>query len=589
MTDIVKRRLFFVVIGILIIILALCLTFWGYMQINLFESYDVNEKPIENYLSSLESGFVKRTQDNRFTGFIPISVINDELRCQVEKVSQSQGVLTEGILVDVEQKWAKINYRKHMTVPVYHELNVFKKQEGLLVELVPKAFGKKQIKLPSFIRQWIFGFLIEEPIKVKINYDTYKPDDYFEYTSSALTDEGLYLNYVFYVEDISTILSEISQSANSGLINIYETGTKEQQEALRFLREHHTFPENIMGLIYEDFYNGASIIEQLLILANTQLFNEIMQTYPMLDEYIDRETILDQRAELLNQATIKYGRTILKKFDALKASENIVSHYGYFFDLNHMEPVTIELIVDLYGLKIPYDDFKKMRLIMLDGMPYVLYDTQEERYFLISEKTHSLISEEEYQQKYSYERPAKGHYTKDAKTYDAIYKAIEDALGEEIYIRYMKDDGTDAFVVYSSRLNFQDYAIALLKDEGRGFELLDNRVRSIEEINQLYPEFNLNLITRKIETTQVEIINTTTRQAIKEGLVEYGYMSEEDAVVYVSYDGNKYIAVMTDSGEQFIYTIYKDTFLERVYRLDDALDIFDDINPILFIQKRPIE
>lgn len=153
----------------------------------------------------------------------------------------------------------------------------------------------------------------------------------------------------------------------------------------------------------------------------------------------------------------------------------------------------------------------------------------------------------------------------------------------------MKDDGTDAFVVYSSRLNFQDYAIALLKDEGRGYKLLDNRVRSIEEINQLYPEFNLNLITRKIETTQVEIINTTTRQAIKEGLVEYGYMSEDDAVVYVSYDGNRYIAVMTDSGEQFIYTIYKDSFLERVYRLDDALDIFDDINPILFIQKRPIE
>lgn|GEM_PF-1018189 len=590
MTDSIKRRFFFVVIGILTIILVLCLSFWGYMQVNLFEpeEYNIKEKPIEDYLSSLESGFIQRTQDNLFTGFIPMSVINKELSYQIEEATQSMNIVTEGVLANADQKWTKINYRKHITIPVYHDMIIYKNAEGLSIELVPIAFGKKQTKLPTILSQWIFDTLIVKPIKVQLNYAPYKPGDYFEYTSSDLTDEGLFLNYELYIEDMATILENIKESANEGLVNIYETGTEDQQEALRFLREHHVFPENIMGLIYEDYHSEAQVITSLLILADPQLYDSIMERYPMLSQRINRETILDRRAELLNQATIKYGRNVLKKFKQMEAVGNIVAHYGYFFDLDRMEPVTIELIVDVNQLKIPYDDFKQMRLIMVENEPYVLYDTGEERYVLINEKSYSLISEQEYKNNYFYERPSKGDYTNDPKTYDEIYQAIEDALGEEIFIRYMKDDGVDAFVVYSSRLNYQNFTVALLKNDGSGFELIGNGLTSIKEINQKYPDFNLNLITRRIETTQVEILNSTTRQAIKEGLVEYGYIDEDAIIPYVSYDGN-YIAVMTETGEQYIYTIYRDTFLDRVYTLEDAFEIFDDINPLLLIQERPVD
>ncbi len=589
MTDIIKRRFFFVVIGILTIILVLCLSFWGYMQVNLFEpeDYSIKEKPIENYLSSLESGFIHRTQDNLFTGFIPMSVINNELSYRIEEATQSMNIITEGVIVNADQKWIKINYRKHITIPVYHDMIIYKKEEGLSVELVPIAFGKKQTKLPTIISQWIFDALIVKPIKVQLNYAAYKPGDYFEYTSSNLTNEGLFLNYELYIDDMETVLENIKASANDGLVNIYEAGTEYQQEALRFLREYHVFPENIMGLIYEDYHLDAQVITSLLILADLELFDSIIERYPMLSQRINREDILDQRAELLNQATIKYGRNVLKKFEQMEAVGNIVSHYGYFFDLDRMEPVTIELIVDLNQLKIPYDDFKQMRLIMIENEPYVLYDTDEERYLLINERSYSLISEEEYKNNYFYERPSKGDYTNDPKTYDAIYGTIEDALGEEIFIRYMKDDGVDAFVVYSSRLNDQDFTVALLKNEGNGYKLIGNGLTSIKEINREYPDFNLNLITRRIETTKVKILNSTTRHAIKEGLVEYGYIDEDEIIPYVSYDGN-YIAVMTGTGEQYIYTIYRDTFLDRVYTLDDAFEIFDDINPLLLIQERPV-
>jgi len=589
MTDIIKRRFFFVVIGILTIILVLCLSFWGYMQVNLFEpeDYSIKEKPIENYLSSLESGFIHRTQDNLFTGFIPMSVINNELSYRIEEATQSMNIITEGVIVNADQKWIKINYRKHITIPVYHDMIIYKKEEGLSVELVPIAFGKKQTKLPTIISQWIFDALIVKPIKVQLNYAAYKPGDYFEYTSSNLTNEGLFLNYELYIDDMEMVLENINTSANDGLVNIYEAGTEYQQEALRFLREYHVFPENIMGLIYEDYHLDAQVITSLLILADLELFDSIIERYPMLSQRINREDILDQRAELLNQATIKYGRNVLKKFEQMEAVGNIVSHYGYFFDLDRMEPVTIELIVDLNQLKIPYDDFKQMRLIMIENEPYVLYDTDEERYLLINERSYSLISEEEYKNNYFYERPSKGDYTNDPKTYDAIYGTIEDALGEEIFIRYMKDDGVDAFVVYSSRLNDQDFTVALLKNEGNGYKLIGNGLTSIKEINREYPDFNLNLITRRIETTKVKILNSTTRHAIKEGLVEYGYIDEDEIIPYVSYDGN-YIAVMTGTGEQYIYTIYRDTFLDRVYTLDDAFEIFDDINPLLLIQERPV-
>ena len=587
MTVIAKKRFFFIVIGILIIILVLCLSFWGYMRMNTFQTYDVSENPIDHYLSSVNSDFVERTQDNLFTGFIPMSVINDELIFQLEKATQNKGIITQGILVDTKHKSVKINYRKQMTIPVFHEMNLYNKKEGLSVEIVPKAFGEKQFKMPNTLNQYIFDYLIEDPIIVQINYEQFIPNKYFKQTSSKLTDEGLFLFFEFYLEDMSIIFQDIRTSANKGLINIYETGTKQQQEALRFLREHQLFPENTMGLIYADYYADAQILKELLVLAEPQLFDNIMEQYPCLNTKIEREDILNKRAELLNQATIKYGRNILNKFQQMWTTGNIVSNYGYFFDLERMEPVTIELIIDLYQMEIPYEDSQQMRLIVDEDQPYVLYDTKEERYFLIGDQSYSLISEEEYQANYAYERPPQGDYTKDAKTYDAISFAIEDALGEEIYIRYMKDDGMDAFVVYSSKLNYQNFNVALLKNKGSGYELIENELRSIKEINESYPNFNLNLITRRIETMKVELLNSSTQQAIKEGLIERGYIDENEIIPYISYDGKKYISIMTGSGDQYIYKIYRNTFLESAYPLHEAIEIFDDINPLLFIQKRP--
>ncbi len=587
MIETIKQRALYILVGILLIILISSLGVWKYFQLNLFDTSVVQDNPMERYLERQDDEFLKRTQDNRFTGFIPLEVMNEELSWQIQQAGREQDIAVSDVQVDYKEGWAKINYRSYTTLPIYHEIKVSTNEEGAEIALLPRSFGKKQLEPPRGLRQWIFDFLIKEPIVVNLNYQAYRSVEYLDYISSQGNEDGIYLDYEFYMVELESFFQKIHQTANPGLIHIYESGTPSQKKTLQFLKDYERFPENVMGLMYEDFLTGAEAIQDLLVLVHADGVNQIIDTYPEIGKRVDKEWVLDQRAELLSQATVQNGRLILEAFEKRREIGNVVAHYDYFFDIQRMEPVTVARIVEDYKLNIPIEDYGVMRLMLYENKPYVVYDTKEERQLFINATTYSLVPEEDYQAYFHAEQPQEGVLTIHVETYDDIVNVLEEEHGEEIFIRYMKDDGADAFVVYSPKVNYQTYTTAMLKDKGLGYRIIGQNMKSVEEVNQKHPDFNLNLVVQEFEQTEAEIINTTTRQAIQEGLLESGYIDENELVTYVAYDGGRYIAVMTESGSQYIYTIYRNTFLERVYPLEEAKEIFSDINPILTLQPRP--
>ncbi len=106
------------------------------MQVNLFEPEEYNIKENDRGLFKFSRiRFIQRTQDNLFTGFIPMSVINKELSYRIEEATQSMNIVTEGVLANADQKWTKINYRKHITIPVYHDMIIYKNAEAYRLNL----------------------------------------------------------------------------------------------------------------------------------------------------------------------------------------------------------------------------------------------------------------------------------------------------------------------------------------------------------------------------------------------------------------------------------------------------------------------
>jgi hypothetical protein len=160
-------------------------------------------------------------------------------------------------------------------------------------------------------------------------------------------------------------------------------------------------------------------------------------------------------------------------------------------------------------------------------------------------------------------------------------------LEENFFFRYLKNDDQDVFAIISLESDYQNFFMVALRKQDEQYQVLGTKFTSAKEVNKTFPDFNMNLVTRMNENTQLLILNSTTKRNLVRRLQEYGYMEEGEELIYCSYDGVRYIALALNSGEQYIQTIYKSAFLEDIYTTDEALSLFSDIDPLILLHPNP--
>ncbi len=583
-----KKRVLIIISIIILLIIAVVAGFIGYLQLSLFEVEPIERNALTNYVNNRGLDLLSRKQDSLYEGEIPIEVLEDEaimLFINNEKTIDMEIVNASIDLINGE---AKVNYLTgNFYIPVYYQTDYAINDNQLVITMKSLSYGKNQINLPEFIDQKFFNQIFTEDKVVKLNIEDYNTSEIFKYDSSRIENDSLFVMLKLVLPDLDKLAAGIFENLNEDYIEVFENGSQEQKEALNWINEYEETKPEITARIFEDFLDKGKIIKNILVLATPDKLMNVYTEYPIIQAKVSKEEVLKLRGELIGEAVVGYGQYILEALKTLSSEGNLIISKGYPFDYENFETITIEVLIDRYDINIPEAVLNNMSMAYLNSNIYIAYQSEEGTFIAIDQMGYKIITAEQFKNQYNIPIPKTGELTVSEEIYEDIYDALFTYFGEDVFIRYLKDDGDEAYSIISVESDYQEYKLVALKKLGDVFEVYADGFESALELNKIHPDFNMNLVTRMNEGTQLLFLNSKTKNNLIDGLKEKGYMESGETLVYCSYDGVRYISLVLNSGEEYIYTIYRGTFLEDIYTLEDALIRFGDIDPMIILHANP--
>jgi len=583
-----KKRILYVIGSFIIIVLAVIAGLVGYLQLSLFEVEPIEKNALSNYINNQNDNNLNRVQDNLYEGEVPMKIVNDELTYRFIEQEKIEGRDIVSGNINLSKGFAKINYSVGIFyVPVYCDVTAEVVDGGYKVIIQSVSYGNKQLNLPEFIDNSVLGNLFETPKEIQLNITDFTPSAFFIYRKSTYDDQVLKAIFTLELPNLDGLVLLVKNDLDEGFVDVYKNGNEAQKEAVEWIESYSDFSEEITSKIFEDYLNKGNVLKELLALSKPGTLLEIYHEYPQLEDVASKEEVITKRGKLIGDFIKGYGQVILEALKDLSGQGNLVVSKSYPFDLENMKTITIDSLVADYELDINEDILESMSLSYVQGQVYIVYTSNEGPYIAISLSGYKTISEEDYNNLYNIDIPSEGTLEQDVDVYEEIYYALFKYYGEDVFIRYLKNDESEAYAIVSKESDYQEYTIVVLRRSGEGFEVLSDGFETAIEVNKAYPDFNMNLATRMNEKTKILVLNSKTKSNIIDGLKDKGLLEEGEEMIYCSYDGIKYISIALNSQERYIYTIYRGAFLEDAYTIEEALKRFDDIDPMILLQPNP--
>jgi hypothetical protein len=584
-----KRKIIIVFISILVLLVMAILGLFAYLQISLFSVSPIMKSALSSELLTLSINAFEKVDDNMYQITLPLESLNDEI---TERFIQQEAANERTVIsaeFDIFKQEALINYRKgNFYIPVFAKVLFESTQEGLQLSVIPLSYGKKQIDLPTFMDEILFHDIFLEPLVLTLSAADYFSHSYMTYEGSQLFNQGLQVTYLFELPQLGGLMQEIEQGLDEDFITVYANGTSTQLESLLWIDIYSEQPNIILGKIFDDFRQQGQVIKDLLSLVKPDLLDVVYRNYPLIETLSPRILVDQTRATLNASAVHKYGKKILAIYDSYVENKNILIVKNQPFDGDTLKGITLQDLNTYVPLGFPENSIEQFKLVATNNEVNVIYTTKEGIPILLFRDQFNLLQKDEYEANYAVPSFLEGTFTQDEDVFEKIYYTLFTLYQEDIYFRYLKDDGKDVFAIISKVSDYQNFdVVALRKAEDGSFKVLEKGITSIESFNKKHPDFNLYVATRMFENTTIQILNGRTRTYVYEGVTEKGYADADEAMIYCSFDGNKYISIVLSSGEKYIYTLYRGSFLEELYPLNEALERFDDIPPIILLQDIP--
>lgn len=583
-----KKRVIILISVILLVIIAVVAGFVGYLQLSLFEVEPISKNAMTTYINEQGIDGLERKQDNLYEGFLPIEKLDDELTYKfIQQEKEAGRDITSGN-IRIYHGFARVNYLLgSFYVPVNYDVSSELKDNELVTVLTAVSYGNKHLKLPAFFNELVFESIFKQPKQLQLDLTTYNNSELFTLDGSTIEPEGIEAVFALELPELDELVKYIDADLNEDYIKIYENGSEEQVEALRWIVDYDVFKEEITSKIFEDYLADGLVIHEVLALSKPATLLKIYDKYEELDLVVNKDKVLESRGKLIGDAVVGYGQIILEALKDYSEGGTLVVSKGYPFDLEIMKTITIDTLMEDYKLEIDDTILSRMSLAYVRDVVYVVYVSEEGTTVGITLGGYKTISQDDYENLYSIEIPAEGTLTDDEVIYEELYYALFKHYGEDVFIRYLKDDGYEAYAIVSLESDYQNFGIVLLRRLGDVFEVLGDGYATAIDVNKAYPDFNMNLATRMNEGNKVLTLNSRTKNNLISGLQDQGYMEEDEELIYCSYDGVRYISIALNSGEEYIYTIYRGAFLEDIYTVEEALSKFSDIDPLVILHPNP--
>ncbi|MDF1616863.1 hypothetical protein [Petrocella sp. FN5] len=576
-------------IGLFILFVLGC-AILTYMQFATFEQFQKGESAME-YIEKDKENWVY--EDHGLDILISENVIAHELSILIAKDVKDTAYNLEHLYYDGKKQALKLNLTfAGFYLPIVYYMEYSEDEGNLRVSYDKVGIGRHEFKVIGPLKYLINRGRVSRLIhEMRIDLTQYGKPSGLDLMYVVPMDQDLKLNFVVNEEEIQVVIEQMRGAINKELLPIYRASSSPlAAEAVDLLEQIYPLSADQMKRMIKDVTGGRELVRHLLVLTNETMTNQIVLELQKQGFDLDREQIALDRKALEGQIIDEYAVEIFNGLEAYFSDQIVAYNNGRPFDLLNMKTVTIQDIVRNYNIKIEDSILERMNFVLVDGFS-IAYEVDPSTYYIKSLDGFEVLSKEDYEQ-----LPGSGPYIEPKLVTDLeMWQEVETILMEKfeverIFIRYMKTDGRSIFTIASPVNNPQIYlSVAMIKDDT--IKILEDNVQSIEALLEAHPDFNIETVTREIETVQLKKISEEIQAYILEDMYQQGKLNHPSnyTIEYSSFDG-KYISFLVSNGEEYVYRVEDTsfgTYLATVYDKEKAIRNWRDIPKIILLQDKP--
>ena len=575
------------IVGYAALGLALLLgLFISVLQFNTFLVKEQTGRGLSDYFAETDAFAKLAVAEKGFTLQIPLTRIDEELTKQALTTEKN----VYNLEFDVAAGKAMVNYKvQGFYIPVLYSLVPAEEEAMITYRLQPKALGKMGLPLPGVLFQ-AFNLLLQTSLPEGIGIPDADFQHYgWECNGWRQEDRVVTADLTLAVQGLDEILMELKSVPENEVKYIFETGNAKQRKLVGLLASYPASADELRQALTDSYFAEDSMFKNLLLLMNAELMEKTFARYPFLKGKYTADALLEERSDLIAQSISRYGKEILRATRSWQeTSGGEFYNNGYPFLKKSLRTVSVADVVETWNLPISESIYRRLHfgLDMADKKLAVLYIVDSSSYVVIKDDSYFVTDKQTYMARYHREMPSEGALTTDAATWQAICDKLKNSFRtEEVFIRYMKDDGKDAFVLLSFLEKPQDVqAVSFSKINGEWQPTASN-FKNIPELQAQDATFNLNLYTDIYEEPKLIYIDADALDNIEEELTYAGKLPAGVKPVYYSYK-DKYIYLKLSDGQEYLMTTYHQ-YLDKIYPKEKAMELFAEVLPQIILLQEP--
>ncbi len=559
-----------------------------------FNSYklDYELQTIHEYWEKTNSKSKAIYNGNQMIFSIPDNVMSTEMTLAFKKLSQKTRYKLSGAMLDSEDKTILFDGTLYgVSFPIKGELS-YKLFEGSVVAEIKNIIIAKTVMLneknSEKLMKWLFSdsypiifdgknFFENEMLLIK---DMKWKDSLFEVTIEL--KEGLLLQE----------LKEIQKNINQIILEQFKEKGNEKEKLAVSLVEKEQLQDEDKEMLYKEVFMGGDIVAGILTICNQEHATKVFAKYKNSLFPIEEAKIKEKREVIIYEGLAKY-RNLLE--DALNnkyfSGDKPYINKNKVFSVEKKEYPTPQILNSKFNLQIPKDISDRMNFYYEKNSKSILltYKLDEQSIMVMDKKTYKTLGKGALENDAGIKDTGRVSVVKDKELWDGIYKQIQLYYQEEApFIRYMKADDKYAFVIASPSGAYQSFnAFAMIKEENV-WKLLKDSINNIKELNEEFPEFNLETATIEIETVKIFQLEEDMLQVMIEDMINKKIATNitVNDIVFCSY-GNDYISIKVSDGKEYVYKVFR-MYLHTIYPKDQAIKSWTDLPEIITLQEKPV-
>lgn len=580
-----------VVVICIVLVFAVVGGFIAFLQLTTFDKVQ-NQIAPETFLAETRQSLAY--SKDGFVVTVPDEVLAYELEAFLSLKVQEKDMTLESLYYSgAEQKvYTNLSY-KGFYVPLSLSLRFQQINTGFTLTYDDLRLSNREWAISDRIQTFLRNYLGLSHERQNIDIYSKGVNELVEFTDSTYDNGQMVLTFDVNDPRIEDEVVKMRESVDSLLLDHYKSySDRRTQPVLAIIESTYPLTQEQELELINDGMGGQYIINDMLLLTKgymTDGLHQLMEDYGL---DVDTGKIDLERKAFKGQAVDPDIAQIFVALDEHFGQGIMAFNQGKPFDLDIMTTMTVSELIRRY--QIPIDEtIAKDMIFVYDDAFKVAYKLDDTAYYVRGLDNYEVLDTARVENMTGGGQFIKPTYMEDPVLWQQTIDFLKGYFSvEDIFVRYMKSDGSSIFTVISTSDDPQDYwAMALMTSDGV-FTVLEENVKSILRLMTEHAEFNVEAATKAVENVEFERIADDIHGYIIDELYDQGKIDskKDTSIVYSSYDGKTYIAFKLNNGDEYVYkvesTVYG-TYLATVYTKEKAKRNWENLSELLLLQDQP--